>query len=193
VTRPGATPVAQAQAVADSLPRFHRIVGDDEMTTVRPRVPARAVPAAFGPADLPSASPPMPSAAIGPIEGLTPAPPVGTSRKAKRKPIGSRAGSAQARLLGAILIVAGVVVIALTQGQAEATGWFSLKGAFLGPLIFSVGLWYAIEGPALPDHPRDFSLRELSLMGWAFYLVGLIAGALYVNYLRSGDPFAPPW
>ncbi len=150
-------------------------------------------PRARGLADPAPVPPPRPAVAIGPIGGAAPATAVRTARKTKRKPIASLPGSARARLLGLALIVAGVVVIALTQDQAEATGWFSLKGAFLGPLIFSVGLWYAIEGPALPDSPRDFSLREMSPLGWAFYVIGLIAGALYANFLRSGDPFAPPW
>jgi hypothetical protein len=160
---------------------------------VRPRAGRGTRPVALEPADSFPLPPPSPDVAIGPIGDASPSPTVRTARKARRKPIGSLPGSARARVLGAALIVAGVVVIAMTQGQAEATGWFSLKGAFLGPLTFSVGLWYVIEGPALPDHPRDFSLREMSPMGWAFYVTGLIAGALYANFLRSGDPFAPPW
>jgi hypothetical protein len=181
------------RAVSDSPPEFNLILKKDEPTAVRPRAGRGAGPVAGGSDDSSPVPPPRPAVAIGPIGDAAPAPSGRAARKAKRKPIVPRAGSARARVLGAVLIVAGVAVIALTQGQATATGWFSLKGAFLGPLIFSVGLCYAIEGPALPDSPRDFSLREMSLMGWAFYLIGLIAGALYVNFLRSGDPFAPPW
>lgn len=85
----------------------------------------------------------------------------------------------RSRIAGAFVLVLGLALVAWIWHDANSTGRFSLKLSILGPIVISTGLWLAIEGPELPA-------RKMSPLGWVLLAVGLAAGGLFQQFLRTG-------
>ena len=85
----------------------------------------------------------------------------------------------KSRMAGVVLVVLGSAGVAWAWYQARATGSFASRGSMLGPIAVAVGLWLIVEGPELPA-------QRLSVLGWVFLVLGLIAGVLFREFLKSG-------
>jgi hypothetical protein len=88
-------------------------------------------------------------------------------------------GRTQSRIAGVIGVLIGLAGLAWAWQSAHSTGSFPAKLSLVGPVVISVGLWLAIEGPELP-------VRKMSPLGWVFLVLGLVAGVLFQQFLKTG-------
>jgi hypothetical protein len=86
---------------------------------------------------------------------------------------------AKSRVAGAIALILGLAGVAWTWHAATASGSFPAKLSILGPGVVSVGFWLMVEGPELP-------LRRMSPLGWVFLALGLLAGVVFQQLLKTG-------
>jgi hypothetical protein len=88
------------------------------------------------------------------------------------------------RICGILFALAGGGFVAWSWDEAHSGRFFSFKLAASGPMFIGMGAWLAIEGPEPSGH-------RPSLLGWILTALGLVAGLLYVEFLRTGRlPFA---
>jgi hypothetical protein len=85
----------------------------------------------------------------------------------------------KSRMAGVISAVLGLAGVGWTWQSARTAGSFPAKLSILGPVVIALGVWLIVEGPELPA-------RKMSPLGWAFLVLGLVAGALFQQFLRTG-------
>jgi protein-S-isoprenylcysteine O-methyltransferase Ste14 len=85
----------------------------------------------------------------------------------------------KSRVVGVVAVVIGLAAVAWIWHTAHATGHFPGKLSILGPVFVSLGIWLTVEGPELPAN-------RLSPLGWVFLVLGLIAGVLFQELLKTG-------